>query len=321
MSDELYNFARSLALLYQTIIALKTLLVIVGPTASGKTRLAIDLAKHYQAEVFSADSRQIYTEMNIGTAKPSPDELAEVPHHFIGHVSIHKPHNAGKFEREALEALDIYFKTHDIAVLCGGTGLYIKALCEGMDSFPEVTPEAKARVEQLYISQGLSALQAELAQLDSVFFDKVDQQNPVRLMRALEVIYSTGQAFSSFQQGQVKQRPFRVVKIGLQWDKAQLHDRINQRVDAMMQQGLVQEVQSLMPFKTLLPLQTVGYQELFDYFEGHSTLPQAIELIKMHTRQYAKRQMTWFQKDTQIHWFQPSQKAAVMDFLKDILGS
>ena len=280
----------------------KKLLVIAGPTASGKTALGIRLAQHYQTEILSADSRQFYQEMEIGTAKPSAEERAAVPHHFIDSLSIQQDYNIGDFERDALAFLDRFYKQQDLALMVGGSGLYIKAVCEGLDTFPAVAVGVRENLMQVLEEQGIEALQQELAVVDPVYYAKVDRANPHRLIRALEICRSTGQAFSSFQGKERRPRPFQPLTIAIQWERAVLYDRINKRVDQMIEQGLIAEAQQLYPYQHLNALQTVGYKELFDHFNGLTDLPTAIELIKRNTRRYAKRQLTWLRKQEQVHW-------------------
>ena len=280
----------------------KCLVVICGPTAAGKTALAIEVANHFRTEIISADSRQFYKEMNIGTAKPNPDELAAVQHHFIDILSIHDSYTAGVYERDTLTALDKIFASQDIAVMVGGSGLFIKAICDGFDNFAdddnEVTEDIKIRIRAM----SLSEMQMEVSKLDPEYFAKVDRHNPRRLQRALQVIYTTGRPYSMNRTGKKTERPFDIIKIGLRIPREHLYQRINSRVDTMIKNGLVEEVADLYPFKHLQPLHTVGYQELFDYMEGRYSLPVAIEKIKQNTRHYAKRQMTWFNKDSEVIW-------------------
>ncbi len=276
--------------------------MICGPTASGKTALAINVAKHFGTEIISADSRQFYKEMSIGTAKPSPDELVAVPHHFIDILSIHDSYTAGLFERDALTVLDKIFISNDIAVMVGGSGLFIKAVCEGFDNFVDENNEVAEEIKNRIRVMSLSDMQMEVSKLDPEYFAKVDRQNPRRLKRALEVIYSTGQPYSKKRTGKIADRLFDIVKIGLNIPRQQLYARINTRVDNMVKNGLTEEAASLYSFRHLQPLHTVGYQELFDYIDGHYDLSEAIEKIKQNTRHYAKRQMTWFNKDSEVIW-------------------
>lgn len=276
--------------------------MICGPTAVGKTDLAISLAEKLRTEIISADSRQLYREIPIGTAQPSAEQLAHVKHHFIAERSIAEDYNAGMFERDALERLDHLFETHDRVVCCGGTGLYIKALCDGLDDLPEADEELRQQLTERLEAEGLSPLQNQLQQLDPVHFSKMDTQNPQRVIRALEVCLSTGKPFSSFHGGAKAQRPFKVIKIGLELPREELYDRINQRVDVMLQNGWLQEARAVFGQRHLNALNTVGYKELFAHLEGRMTLAEATEKIKINTRRFAKRQLTWFKKDEEIRW-------------------
>ena len=280
----------------------KTCILIVGSTAVGKTSLAIRLAQHFSTEIISCDSRQCYKELNIAVAKPSADELALVKHHFINSHSIHEPVTAASFEKYALEKAAEIFATHDVVVMVGGTGLYAKAFCDGIDEVPAIDDSIKQSINQQYQQHGLAWLQAEVEKNDPAYFAQGEIKNPHRLLRALEVKLSTGKSILDFQTQQKKPRDFANIKIGLEIPGTDLIDRINQRVDIMMQEGLLEEVKSLQRQQQLNALQTVGYKELFSHLSGELTLPQATEAIKINTRQYAKRQMTWFKKDTSIHW-------------------
>ena len=284
----------------------KTVIIIAGPTAVGKTAVAIQLAKHFSTEIISADSRQCYKELNIGVARPSQDELSQVPHHFIASHSIQEKITAAGFEKYALKKAENIFKQKDIAVMVGGTGLYIKGFCEGLDEIPEVPEAIRNEINEDYKKLGLVWLQQKVKECDPKFFAEGENQNPHRLMRALEVYQATGRSIQEFKKGTKKIRPFNTLKIALELPKAQLHQNINTRVDNMIEQGLVEEVRSLIPYKHLPALQTVGYKELFDYFDGKIELEHAVELIKQNTRQYAKRQLTWFKKDGEYEWFLPS---------------
>ena len=281
---------------------MKTCIVIAGPTASGKTAVAIDIARHFNTSIISADSRQCFREMNIGVAKPSPAELQQVHHYFINSHSIHDEVNAAVFEQYALEAAAEVFQQHDHVVLAGGTGLYIKAFCEGLDDMPPVSPAIRQQIIEQYKKYGLAWLQQQVRLHDPQYFATGEIQNPQRLIRALEVMQATGRSIRSYQQGKKTTRNFRIVKLGLDLPKPELRERINARVDAMITQGLVQEAEALLPYRHLNALQTVGYTELFDYLDGKWSLPEAIDRIKINTRQYAKRQLTWFRKDPDIKW-------------------
>jgi tRNA dimethylallyltransferase len=281
------------------------LIVIAGPTASGKTAAAIRLAQYYKTIIVSADSRQFYREMSIGTAKPTPEELAAAKHYFIDSHSITDNFSVGDYEKQGLALLDELFKSHDKVILVGGSGLYIKALCEGFDDIPQADPKIREQLNLEFAEKGITALQEELKIADPVFYSQADLNNPQRIIRALEVFRSAGQPFSSFRKATVNTRPFSSLKIGLDLPREVLYNRINQRVDNMIKQGLVDEARSLLPYRHLNALNTVGYSELFDYFDGKTDLNQAIELIKQNTRRFAKRQLTWFRKDKKIKWLEP----------------
>ena len=283
----------------------KTCIVIAGPTAVGKTKLAIQIAQHFSTKIISADSRQCYKELNIGVAKPSDEELNQVQHFFINSHSIHDALNAADFESYALQHVESIFQENDYAVIVGGTGLYIKAFCGGMDHIPATPSEIRKEIIDHYNQFGLDWLNKQLQENDKEFSSKGEMQNPQRMMRALEVIRSTGKSILSFQSGKKEKRDFEIIKIGLELPRPLLYNQINNRVDQMIEMGLMDEVKSLIPFKSLNALQTVGYTELFDYFEGNIDKTSAIELIKQNTRHYAKRQMTWFKRDPEISWFEP----------------
>ena len=283
----------------------KTVIIIAGPTAVGKTAIAIDVAKHFQTEIISADSRQCFKEMNIGVARPSLAELQEVEHHFIASHSIHEEVTAVTFELYALKKVGELFQQHDIVVMTGGTGLYIKAFCEGLDLVPDIPKQIRDAIITNYDQLGLEWLQNEIKLKDPEFYQSGEIQNPQRIMRALEVKEATGKSILYFRKGKKQERDFEIKKIGLELPKEILRQRIDKRVDQMMDAGLLDEVKQLQPFRQLNALQTVGYAELFDYLDGKFSLNKAIEQIKIHTRQYAKRQMTWFKKDQEIKWYSP----------------
>lgn len=286
----------------------KTCIIIAGPTAVGKTAFAIQTAQHFSTEIISADSRQCYKELNIGVARPSPGELAAVPHHFIASHSITDNISAASFENYALDTAEQLFAKHDVIVMTGGTGLYIKAFCEGLDQVPVIPAGIRKKIMAGYETHGMKWLQDTVQKEDPVFFDTGEIQNPHRLMRALEVKQGTGRSILSFQLKEKKQRPFRIVKAGLELPRPLLYERINNRVDIMMQQGLLEEVRSLLPCKELNALQTVGYRELFDYLDGFISLEKATELIKQNSRHYAKRQLTWFKRDEEMHWLEAGEE-------------
>ncbi len=279
-----------------------TVYIIVGPTAVGKTSFAISLAQHLKTEIISADARQCYAELSIGVARPSLEELSKVPHHFIASHSVNETVNAQVFENYALAKADELFKTHHSAVMVGGTGLYIKAFCEGLDLIPAIDPAIREDIIKQYEKLGLRWLQKEVSVKDPMYWAKGEQQNPQRLMRALEVMLGTGASIVSFQIKNKITRPFNIVKVGLELPRAQLYERINQRVISMVENGLETEVRNLLPQNHLNALQTVGYSEWMPYFEGNLSKEKVIENIQQNTRHYAKRQMTWFKKDPEITW-------------------
>lgn len=298
----------------------KPLLVcIVGPTAVGKTNVAITLAQQFSTEIVSADSRQFFKEMSIGTAKPSPAELAAAPHHFINSHSITEAFSVGDFEKSGLHLLEDLFKKHSIVFLAGGSGLYVQAISQGFDNLPKAPPELRAQLNEQLAKEGIEVLQKHLEALDPTYYAEVDIYNTQRIIRALEVCISTGQPFSTFRKHATNERPFELLTIGLNTERSKLYDRINKRVDVMMEQGLLAEVEILLPYRELNALQTVGYQELFDYLEGKKSLEKAVEEIKQHTRNFAKRQLTWFRKNTETHWFEPLQLAEMTALINKIL--
>lgn len=289
-----------------------TLIVIAGPTASGKTAFSIQLAKTLNTVIISADSRQFYKEMSIGTAAPTQEELSQVKHYFVHHISIEDKYDVADYEREVLALLDELFKTHDKVVLTGGSGLFIDAVCNGIDEMPDVQPEIRKKVEKLLQEGGINALNKEVQRLDPEYFAIVDQQNPRRLQRALEICYQTGKTFTSFRSGNAVKRDFEIKKYALLWDRQTLIERIDRRVDMMMEQGLLEEAKALYPKRHLNALNTVGYKELFAYFDGQCTLGEAVEQIKTHTRQYAKRQMTWLRRDSGYQWITSEEMKSVI---------
>lgn len=301
--------------------AKKYLIVIGGPTASGKTAFAVQLAQHFQTEIISCDSRQFFKEMNIGTAKPTPEEMQNIPHHFIDSHSIFETYSVGDFEREALTLLKKLYEKHERVVAVGGSGLYIKALCEGLDEFPEVPESVREAVRDFYEKNGLEALQQAVAEADPAYFAMVDQQNPHRLLRALEVYRASGQPFSNFRKENAHQRFFTPIYIQMDGSREDLYDRINRRVDQMIEKGLLDEVKSLYPHKDLLALQTVGYQELFDYLDGNLSLSDAIDKIKQHTRNFAKRQLTWYRRDGFWTKFQPHELQQAITYMEEKIKS
>ena len=285
----------------------KTVIIVAGPTAVGKTPVAIELAKHFQTEIISSDSRQCFKELKIGVARPSGEEQKTAKHHFIASHSIHEELNAGIFEQYALEKVNGLFQTHDVVIMTGGTGLYIKAFCEGMDEIPDVPDAIREKVILKYKEKGLDWLQKKVKKKDPKFYKTGEIKNPQRLMRALEVVKATGKSILEFRKGRKAKRDFRIVKIGLELPKEELFRNINARVDKMIEAGLVEEVKSLLPYRNLNALQTVGYSEIFEHLDGKVSLEEAVDLIKKNTRHYAKRQMTWFKKDKEIEWFVPEE--------------
>jgi tRNA dimethylallyltransferase len=294
----------------------KTVVIICGSTAVGKTSVAITLAKYFNAEIISADSRQCFKELNIGVARPSKEELAEVPHHFIASHSINENINAAFFGQYALQKVDELFQKHDVVIMVGGTGLYIKAFADGLDEIPQVNESTREKIILDYNEKGLTWLQNEIKEKDPQFFAAGEIQNPQRLVRALEVVESTGRSILDFRKNTKATRDFKIMKIGLVLPKEQLHHNINRRVDKMIEYGLVEEVRALIPYKQSNALQTVGYAEIFEYLAAKISLTAAIDEIKKNTRQYSKRQMTWFKKDASITWFSPNQVDEMIPFIK-----
>lgn len=295
----------------------QTLISIVGPTAIGKTRLSLLLAKHFNTEIISADSRQFYNEMQIGTAVPTEEELNAAKHHFIQHQSITEAYNVGDFERDAISKLEELFKDHSNVIMVGGSGLYIKAVTKGLDYFPEVDAKIRLKLNAQLENEGLTTLQEQLKSLDFKTYKSIAIDNPQRIIRALEVCIGTGKPYSSFLTQPEKQRQFKTISIGLEAERSLLYDRINQRVEQMMENGLLKEVENLLPYKHLNALNTVGYKELFAYFEGQTTLEFAISEIKKNTRRFAKRQLTWFRKDEGIQWFDYNTDVAeIIDYIE-----
>lgn len=299
----------------------KTLIVVVGPTAIGKTALAIQLAQFFNTEIISADSRQFFKEMSIGTAKPSAEELAAAPHHFIGSHTVTQLFSTGDFEVEALALMEQLFTQHDVLVMAGGSGLYVNAICNGLDDMPEIDMTIRAKLNDLFACEGIAPIKAQLEAVDPEYFAKVDQANPQRMIRGLEVVLSTGQKLSSFLTAQKKERPFNIIKIGLNTDREKLYAGINHRVDLMLANGLVDEVKRLTPYRNYNALNTVGYSEIFDYLDGNVSLVEASEKIKQNTRRFAKRQITWFKKDTSTTWFEPNQTAAILSYIEQKLSA
>ena len=294
----------------------KTLVVITGPTGIGKTEVSIKVARHFNTEIVSADSRQIFKELNIGTAVPSKEELAAVPHHFIQSHSIEENYNASRYETEALELLDKLFKQKDVLLLVGGSMLYIDAICKGIDIMPDADQEIRASLKKQLEEEGLESLRLQLKTLDPEYYKKVDLKNPNRIIHALEISIQTGKPYSSFRSNTAKQRPFKIVKIALNCDRQVLHNRINLRVDKMMEAGLENEARGVYHKKHMNSLNTVGYQELFAYFDGDISREKAVELIKRNSRRYARKQITWFRRDETVKWFEPTESDRIIEWLK-----
>ena len=294
----------------------KTLLIIVGPTAVGKTAVSISLAKRFETEIISADSRQFFREMNIGTAKPTAGELKQVKHHFINHLSIHDAYNIATYEKEALALIDRLFLKNNLLILTGGSGLYVKAVCEGIDDIPPVDPQIREELNLLLREKGIQHLSENLKKYDPDYFLQVDLNNPQRVIRALEVCLGTGQAYSAFLKSDRQQRPFQTIKIGLDLSRELLYERINLRMDEMIAAGLFEEARKLYAFRELNALQTVGYKEIFDYMDGHYDKEEAIRLLKRNSRRYAKRQLTWFRRDRGVQWFSPFDEDGIVGYLQ-----
>ncbi len=294
-----------------------TLIVLLGPTGVGKTDLSIHIANHFRTEIISCDSRQLFKEMQIGTAVPEEKILRQVPHHFIQSNSIFGSYNVAMFEADVLDKLKSLFAIHPLVLMTGGSMLYIDVVCKGIDDLPDVDSELRATLMERMKMEGIERMRAELKLLDPVYYHEVDLQNPVRIIHALEICYLTGKPFSSQRTRTAKQRNFDIIKIGLNRDRTELYDRINSRVDEMMTTGLEKEARSLYPYRELNTLNTVGYRELFDYFDGNCSLGEAIEKIKANSRKYARKQLTWFRKDPDIHWFHPDQEAEILKLITD----
>ncbi len=297
-------------------MSIKRLVVIVGPTGCGKTDLSIRLAEQYRAPILSTDSRQFYRGLAIGTAQPTPEQLARAEHHFIASHAITEDINCGKYEVMALERLEELFKQHDTVIAVGGSGLYIRALCEGMDELPEADEKLRQELTRRLESEGVEALTEELRRLDPAYYAQVDRQNPARVMRALEVCLQTGLPYSSLRTGEKRKRNFCIVKIGVNLPREELYARIDRRVELMMEEGLEAEARAMLPHRNLNALQTVGYKELFAYFDGEITKEEAVALIQRNSRRYAKRQLTWFRRDEEVRWFRPDEDEAIKEYIE-----
>ncbi len=294
-----------------------TLLVLIGPTGVGKTELSLQLAEHYHTSIVSSDSRQLYADLQIGTAAPTPQQLQRVPHYLVSTLKLTDYYSAAQYEAEALSILETLFKQHPVVVLTGGSMMYVDAICKGIDDIPTVDADTRALMIRKYETEGLDSLCAELKLLDPEYYLIVDLKNPKRVIHALEICYMTGKTYTSFRTQQVKQRPFDIIKIGLTRDREELYQRINLRVDQMMQEGLLEEARSVYPYRHLNSLNTVGYKELFNYLDGEWELPFAVEKIKQNSRIYSRKQMTWFKRDTEIRWFHPEQSAEIFAYLDE----
>jgi tRNA dimethylallyltransferase len=294
----------------------KTLVVLTGPTGIGKTAISIDLARYFRSEIISCDSRQIFKELNIGTAVPSSKELQAVRHHFIQTHSVAENYNASRYEIEALKLLENLFQKYDILFLVGGSMLYIDAICKGIDSMPDADPEIRAKLKRQLKEEGLESLRFQLKKLDPKYYKKVDLKNPARIIHALEISLVSGKPYSSFRTNPNKPRPFKIVKIGLNTDREKLHQRINQRVDLMVENGLIEEARKVYSQKHLTALNTVGYRELFAWFDGELSKQKAIELIKRNSRRYARKQLTWFRRDEEMRWFAPGDMKEIIEYVK-----
>jgi tRNA dimethylallyltransferase len=299
---------------------LNKLIVLVGPTAVGKTSVAIALARHFGTEIISADSRQIFRELTIGTAKPSWSELEEVPHHFINSHSIHEPYDAAEYGRDAMLLINKLFADHEYLILCGGSGLYVKAVCEGFDEIPDIPEVIRENLMIEYEQHGIKVLQDKMMTLDPEYYKEIDKQNPHRLIRALEVVEGTGKSIRSFQKKNKPEHPFSIVKIGLTLPRDVLYDRIDRRMDDMISQGLFAEAESLHAFRHINALQTVGYQEIFDFVAGKYDREEAVRLLKRNSRRYAKRQLTWFQRDSDVIWMEPHNIDGIISAIEDQPG-
>lgn len=295
---------------------MKTLFVLIGPTGVGKTELSLSIAEMLGCDIVSADSRQMYADLKIGTAAPTGKELARVRHHFVGQLALTDYYSAARYEEEAMECLSKLFTQNDYALLTGGSMMYVDAVCKGIDDIPTVDAETRSFMMERYEKEGLETLCAELRLLDPEYYRTVDLKNPKRVIHALEICHMTGRTYTSYRTQTCKERPFRIVKIGLRREREELYERINRRVEIMMEQGLLEEVRNVLPYRHLNSLNTVGYKELFMYLDGEWTLDFAIEKIKQNSRIYSRKQMTWFKRDTEIHWFHPDETERIIHFVE-----
>lgn len=297
-----------------------TLIVLIGPTGVGKTELSLSIAEHFHTSILSSDSRQLYADLKIGTAAPTPEQLARVPHHFVGTLKLTDYYSAAQYEADVMKKLEELFSLNEVVVLTGGSMMYVDAICKGIDDIPTVDKETRELMLQKYAEEGLDHLCAELKLLDPEYYQIVDLKNPKRVIHALEICYMTGKSYTSFRTQSTKKRPFRIIKIGLTRERKELYERINRRVDEMLDAGLLEEVKAVYPYKELNSLNTVGYKELFKYLGGEWTLEFAIEKIKQNSRIYSRKQMTWFKRDNEIHWFHPDQKEEIMNYINEQLA-
>jgi tRNA dimethylallyltransferase len=297
---------------------MKTLIVLIGPTGVGKTDLSLRIAKEFSTEIVSADSRQLYADLKIGTAAPTAEQLACVPHHLVGTLQLTDYYSAARYEEEAIAVITRLFESHDTVLLTGGSMMYVDAVCNGIDDIPTVDADTRELMMRRYHEEGLERLCAELRLLDPEYYSIVDLKNPKRVIHALEICYMTGRTYTSYRTQQKKERPFRIIKVGLRREREELYERINRRVDIMMEQGLLDEAQRFYPYRTLNSLNTVGYKELFAYLDGECTLAFAVEKIKQNSRIYSRKQMTWFKRDESIHWFHPDREEQIMELIKGL---
>jgi len=293
----------------------KTLIVVTGPTAVGKTAVCLEIAQHFGIPIINADSRQIYKELKIGTASPTQEQMQRVPHYFVGSLSLHDYYSASLFEQQVLEILKQEFSKSDYALMTGGSMMYIDAVCEGIDDIPTVDDVTRETLKRRLASEGLEVLVSQLKQLDPEYYEIVDKQNPRRVVHGLEICLMTGKTYTSFRKREKKKRPFNIIKIGLNRERDELYNRINNRVDQMMNDGLLEEAKSLYPMRQMNALNTVGYKELFAYLDGNWTLEEAVERIKGNTRRYARKQLTWYKKDEQIRWFHPNDIESIYSYI------
>ena len=300
---------------------MSALIVLIGPTGVGKTELSLRIAEYFRTSIVSADSRQLYADLKIGTAAPTPEQLNRVPHHLVGTLKLTDYYSAARYEEEALGIIEKLFEQHETVVLTGGSMMYIDAICKGIDNIPTIDAETREMMLQRYESEGLETLCSELKLLDPEYYKIVDLKNPKRVIHALEICYMTGKTYTSFRTQKKKDRSFHIIKIGLTRDRNELYERINHRVDVMMDEGLLEEARAVYPYRTLNSLNTVGYKELFNYLDGSWELPFAIEKIQQNSRIYSRKQMTWFKRDEEIHWFHPDQETEIIEYCKEQLSS